>query len=992
METQQPSAFGELLRRYRVAAMLTQEELAQRAGLSMRAVSDLERGVKCRPHPHTVRLLAEALGLQGAARAAFEATRGRGAGRAGASSGLSGDEVQRSQDWTSQAPIMGRTRELALLERHLSGSLDGLSPPVLLLAGEPGIGKTRLLHETAWRAAGHGWRVLAGGCQRHNGHAPFAPLLEALEGHIARRTPTELRSDLRGCAWLVRLLPELATGPIEPLPSSTLPPEQERRLMDKAVARFLANVAGPAGTLLLLDDLQWAGADALDLLTALVRAATEPPLRVVGTYRDTEVAAHHPLAGALADLAHARLARRHALGPLPAEDARHLLGTLLEGWPEGDAGLRERVVQRAGGVPFYLVSYAHGLRGELPEGGAAEAVPWDVAQGVRQRIAALPAPAAEVLGAAAVIGRMVPATLLAAVAGHAEPEVLEALDAASRARLLLDEQPTYHFAHDLIREVVEADLGTARRLVLYRRIAEALERELGEQAVELLAYHYDRAGIAEKAVHYLELAGERAWAQHANAAAEGYYRQAVDGLDRLGQSREAARVGEKLGLVLHMAAQNELTLAVLERAAAAYRTAEDLEGEARVTAQIGLVHQNTGRFEEVTARLQALAPRLETRGPSHGLVRLYASLATALAASRSCRDARATAERAIELARILGDPQLLAEALTQHGNALVMMGNCVGAQRSLEEAIPLAEAAGDLVESLPKALFLLGLVHLRTGELDCGTRYCERELMVTERYSQAVRVAAATALRGLLAYVRGDWTQARRDGERALAVSNEVGPSWVSPLPLIVLGLVGISEGRRDDASRYLEESITLQIYGPAWWMLFAPSVLAERDLLEGQPERARARLAPVLAAADRDERDSALLLPAYAWAHLDLGDVAAAAAIVGRAIVRAHAKNDRLALVDALRVQAMVASRQGRWTEAARALDEGIALARGMPYPYAEARLLYVHGQVSVYMGQPEPARERLEEALAIFRQLGARKDIEQCEQLLAAYLHQHK
>src|SRR5207245_7927422 len=93
------------------------------------------------------------------------------------------------------------------------------------------------------------------------------------ERYIQGQTPLRLRADLRGCAWLVRLLPELAEGPIEPLPGWTLAPEHERRLMFKAVQRFLANVAGPAGTLLVLDDLQWAGADALDLLATLVRAA-----------------------------------------------------------------------------------------------------------------------------------------------------------------------------------------------------------------------------------------------------------------------------------------------------------------------------------------------------------------------------------------------------------------------------------------------------------------------------------------------------------------------------------------------------------------------------------------------------------------------------------------------------------------------------------------------------------------------------------------------
>src|SRR5437764_10235180 len=180
----------------------------------------------------------------------------------------------------------------------------GEGRPVLLLVGEPGSGKTRLLHAALPRAAGQGLRVLEGGCQRRGGHEPYAPLLGALQRHIRHASPARQRTELAGCAWLVRLLPELAGGAIAPLPGWTLPPEQERRLMVDAVIRFLANVAGPAGTLLVLDDLQWAGPDALDLLTALVHAAAEVPLRVIGAYRDTEVQPQDPLAVTLADLAH----------------------------------------------------------------------------------------------------------------------------------------------------------------------------------------------------------------------------------------------------------------------------------------------------------------------------------------------------------------------------------------------------------------------------------------------------------------------------------------------------------------------------------------------------------------------------------------------------------------------------------------------------------------------------------------------------------------
>jgi tetratricopeptide (TPR) repeat protein len=563
--------------------------------------------------------------------------------------------------------------------------------------------------------------------------------------------------------------------------------------------------------------------------------------------------------------------------------------------------------------------------------------------------------------------------------------VLAALDAASRARLLLDENQTYQFAHDLIREVVEGEVGAARRLVLHRRIAEALESTPGERAVEVLAYHYSRAGVPDMAVQYLEQAGDRAWTQHANAAAEAYYREAVDGLDRLGQLLASARVREKLGLVLHMAAQNDVTLAVLEQAAEAYRAAEDLESLARVTAQIGLVHQNTGRYEAEAVRLQDLARRLEVRGPSRELVKLYAALTGLVAGSSGHRsEALATSQRAVELARLLGDAQLLGEALTQHGNAHVIMGRFVEAQRALEEAIPLAEASGDLIESLPKALWLLSHVCLRYGDLDRGTRYCERELVITERYGQEVRVVASMALRGLLAYVHGAWMQARRDGEQALAVSQHVGPSWISPFPLLVLGLVSYGEGRWQEAARYLDESVAVNLIGPISWALLAPSVLAEIDLREGHPDRARARLAPLLEAADRDKVDVSLILAPYARACLELGDVASAATIVDRGITQARAQSDRFTLVDALRVQALVALRQEHWTAAEQALEEGLTLARGMPYPYAEARFLRLYGVLHLRQNEPGGATDRLDTALAIFRRLGARWDAERVEEAL--------
>jgi predicted ATPase len=252
-----------------------------------------------------------------------------------------------------------------------------------------------------------------------------------------------------------------------------------------ALARFLSNVAGPAGTLLVLDDLQWAGHDALDLLAALVRSSSQGRLCVVGAYRDTEVQPGVPFSAMLADLVPTGLVTHHTLAPLAPEEARRLLDRLLEGLEGVGPALRERLLRRTGGVPSFMVSCMRGLRVDAREGAAEDVIPWDVVQGLRQRVEALPEVAREVLRALAVVGDGAPRVLLVAVAARPEDEVLAGLAAACQARLLVEaEADACRFAQDLIREVVDADLGAGWRAVLQRRAAEALEAPAGRAAAQ----------------------------------------------------------------------------------------------------------------------------------------------------------------------------------------------------------------------------------------------------------------------------------------------------------------------------------------------------------------------------------------------------------------------------------------------------------------------------------------------------------------------------
>lgn len=280
MGTTDMTSFGQLLRRYRKAAHLTQEAVAARAEISVHSLSDAERNAgRSTLLKTTLTAIVDALELTGVD--ALELT-GEDRSRVEAAWQRRKQEkvfLPPAVRPSPAPPLVGREREFELLERHLTG--DG--PPVLMFAGEPGIGKSRLLREAAARGDAGGWRVLPSGCQRRDGELAYAPLLDALKRHVEALPPPDLRAAVKGCAGLVRLLPELTAHPVvgaslvKALPSWPLTPAQERRLMFEAVARFLSNVAGPAGTLLVLDDLQWAGQDALDLLLFLLRSPSPAP-------------------------------------------------------------------------------------------------------------------------------------------------------------------------------------------------------------------------------------------------------------------------------------------------------------------------------------------------------------------------------------------------------------------------------------------------------------------------------------------------------------------------------------------------------------------------------------------------------------------------------------------------------------------------------------------------------------------------------------------
>jgi transcriptional regulator with XRE-family HTH domain/tetratricopeptide (TPR) repeat protein len=1017
-------SFGARLKRERMARGLTQGALAERAGLSARAVSDLERGVNRAPRKETLRLLAEALQLSPEARARLE--------DAVVAAVVAAPERGASMPFADPAPLplAGRAQELAQLRRLLRGE----GPPLLLLAGEPGIGKTRLLRETAARAQRAGWRVLSGGCTRRSGQASYAPFTVALAQAIAHTTRAQLRRDLQGCAWLGRLLPELIEQALVPTPTWQLPPDHERRLLFGTVGRYLANVSGPAGTLMLLDDLQWAGGDALDLLESLLRDAAAAlqeasqetsegpyaPVRVVGAYRDTEVHANDPLEALLADLARDGLASRLTVGALDHEDACELAALLLaqvdaEDRSHTDVIHRERVqrmVRRAGGVPYFLVSLALGETAggaagtpdeESPEAPVArphtqlEPAPWQVTTSIRQRVAALPRRAHLLLSALAVAGRSAPFALLAAMLNAATGSLLPAAEAACHARLL-EEAPeewseeraegapslaVYRFPHDLIRETVLHDLSAARRVALHRAAGEAIE-SLGAPArrAAQLADHFSQAGEFARALRYALLAGDQARAVSAFVEAERQYRAAVAWARAAQDEAQEADALAKLGALLGATMRYAEGVALLRQALELYADQHNGEAEAHTAMEFALAHDIHGPLEEASAyaaqRLTALSAQgLSTSGQTYlryGLFHLLMGRAQQLegaAANGLLQAALAMGQQTQGAARAAQELRILARTTQFLGLVHAQLGQDAAAQASWAEAMPLAEAAGDLQEYARACYNSAALSHAR-GETAAARRYADQGVAIA---IPGTTPRIALWVRAEIAFNGGEWSQARRDAQASVAAARAVNPGATHPPALGLERLIDFLQAEPADESRAatsLAEALSSipRHFTNASTRAQIASALADRELLAQRPEAAYAHLAPHISPAD----DVAQWISPLVWASLQMGERAQARHHAVDAVERARARHYQFSLVDALRARALVALDGGAWQATIDDLEEGITVARTLPYPYAEAKALWVYGRLEATRGDLAAARRRFEQALTICVKLGER------------------
>jgi len=682
--------------------------------------------------------------------------------------------------------FIGRHQEMTTLIATLDEALAGRGQ-VAMLAGEPGIGKTRLAQELGFHGESLGAQVWWGRCYEHVGAPPYWPYVQPIRAYIQDVGADQLRSQMGpGAADIADVIPEvLAKLPDLDMPA-VLDPDQARFRLFDSITTFFKNAAQAQPIVLVLEDLQWADKPSLLLLEFLASQMDDSQLMVLGTYRDAELTRGHPLSQTLAQLHRSPVFHSTVIGGLDSGGASLFLQAASG--RGASQGLADAIYAHTEGNPFFMSEVIRLLvdRGELEEvatkgGPVTLGIPQGVREVIDQRLGRLSENCVQTLTTASIIGRQFDFRLLRALSAEfIEDEVLKAIEEAVSSHLIEENEEladSYQFSHAVVQQTLAEELTTSRKTRMHARIAETLEGiYAGDEEAHAaeLAYHFAESQTVlgtEKLVLYCLMAGEKALDVYAYEEGLVNFQKGITAQSGQQTDDDTAKLWAGLG----RCQVATLPLHQLEEAVASLRKAFDYYAETGNSDQAVAIAElpfpsSAGRdygVLQIIERALALVP--PTSRHAGRLLARYGWLQGIEKANYE--GSRNSLAQALDIARSEGDTSLAVRTLVSAAEVEAFFFHYGEALSKSLEAIELLPEIDD-PRSETMAYFWAGnssVCHL--GDSSEGERYIEKSIIAAERLRHHFYLGRSLNHMCFLSYRKGAWQAARDYSNRGLVAS-----------------------------------------------------------------------------------------------------------------------------------------------------------------------------------------------------------------------------
>jgi class 3 adenylate cyclase/tetratricopeptide (TPR) repeat protein len=887
-----------------------------------------------------------------------------------------------------RAPLVGRTRELAQMRQVIADlALHGRGQ-VVLLTGEGGMGKTRLVAESKPFMERHGARVLEATCRSHATHTSYWLIRQLLirafglqegDDDTARRRKTrEGVQALMGdeAQDVIPLVQRLLDIPIADKQLARrvqhLAAEQLRRQTFLALRRLMLAAARARPLIVIVDDLHWVDRASLNLILFLIPLVEQAPVLFCLISRPYEGQAAPTIHSVASEISAAHYLNL-PLTKLSLADTRTLVDALLHA-SDLPPHVHEAISEKAEGTPFFLeeivrllieqgaIWRADGKWQAQPDLDLNElGIPHSLHALLMSRVDRLPEEPKHVLQCCAVVGPRVPLALLRAAVGDENRDILEPALRELTSREFLDleseQDKTYAFRHTLVRETVYGMLLTPRRRKLHRRVGYGLEEMYAgrlDEVVDLLAYHFGEAAHAERAMPYTIRAAERAMDRfdYEQAAtlferAREYFREAPPSLD------QELRVYAGLGDVGNYTGDYDAALRAYDRALAIQKQRAGPDQHRRVAEQLRKIGRTWERKADYDEALRWLG----------------------LALAELDMDPRTA--RVPERARVYNDM----------GWVNYRQGQSQKARSWAVRALEILEGT-EYYQDIASAYNRLVAVYYQTGQWKEATEFAEKSLKLREQIGYTYGVASSLSNLAALLIIQGAWDRALESVQRSLKYSEEMGDAEGVAVAYNNLGLIYRDRGDFAQAEQSLNRSLEVagRIRNPLL-MAFAYTNLGHLALVRGRHRNALGFLqrSRSLAAEVGSQEQVAEIDWLTAEARLGLGEIEEAIRLAEEAAVLARRVQSRNNEGAALRVAGLAYLQRGDLPAAEEHLEASCAIYDSLQHPFELAKSRLGLAELRARQGCLEVARDLLEQAEETFGRLRAMPALDEVRRQLA-------